>query len=247
VGEWFAKGPGSRSIGAVFGTDYADYYYRYDDSREGFDIVVFVESTTPAVKTEGRVGLNRAGGAHAMVPTPPELPDALQNADFTAGDVGAPPKDWSAPLADNTAPGTYRSRVIESADGGRAVELERTESPWRWGAAMMSQVLTAGAFRGKRARFAATVAVDTPGPRGGEVRLFVHAQPAPVGDGGPVAAYFVDPLATEAMHDKPIRSSEPAEYAVTIDVPEEADRIAVGVVLTGTGTVTISNVSLTAE
>jgi hypothetical protein len=149
-------------------------------------------------------------------------------------------------LSDNTAAGTYRSRVIETADGGRAVELSRPDSPWRWGAGMMSQVIAGAAFRGKHVRFAATVALDAPGPRSGEVRLFMHAQPAPAEGGGPMAAYFVNPLATEAMHDKPIRSNTPREYVIEFDVPEETDRLAVGVVVTGTATATISDVSLTA-
>lgn len=240
VAAWLASGPASRSVGSVYAEVIADHAWAHNDLTQAFDVLLFVESTTAAIPSGGRPAPPKPADGSSQVSSqpssPPELPDALVNGDLAADNPGSAPSGWHTLAA--TAAG-YDVTVVER-DGRRALEITPGPACQRWSTANLTQVLSPSAFAGRRARLSATVAVT------GSARAYLSLAADGPANGPTTMMMPPQPLASEGMHGRPIRTEVPTEYSIEIDVPPETTQLRVAITAAGQGTATVSDVRLDA-
>ncbi len=155
---------------------------------------------------------------------PAEAIDPLKNADFEIGKAGEPPAGWIVPAIPN-----YR---VETSDkqphAGKqcaVVQRDADAEPRQFGNLMQS--IDATPFRGKRVRFRAAVRTDVEGD-GNQAQLWFRVDLVAADGTRSVGAF-------DNMQDRPIKSSDWKHYEIVGDVPGDAQRIAVGMLLLGKG------------
>ncbi len=156
----------------------------------------------------------------------------LKNADFEEGEVGVAPAGWilttKGGKASNSAENPRRGKHCVRVGLG-----ERVESPPRF--QVLLQQVDAASYRGKTIRFKAAVRIDAAGPLD-RAQLWLRVDRA-----GGRAGFF------DNMDDRPIRGKAWGEYEIVGDVAKDAVVIMVGMIVSGTASAWIDDVSLKAE
>lgn len=152
------------------------------------------------------------------------LSTAPQNPDFEAGAVDAPPAGWFFSGKDATA-------SIEGTGafaGQQCVRLDSRQASGERLFTNLMQSLDATPWRGKRVRFGAAAKVDELQP-GTTVNLWLRVDRPRTQDGQAQTGAF------DNMSDRPIRDTEWTVHQIVLDVADDAQRIALGMFVTGKG------------
>ncbi len=139
--------------------------------------------------------------------------------------VGGVPAGWTLTGSAHT---DYALERVRTVDGTAARLAAQTQAPSGFGT--LAQVVEAEPYRGLRVRLSAQVEADGVAGRAG---LWLRV------DGADAV------LAFDNMEDRPISGTAASRrYAVVLDVPESAERLAYGVLLSGAGAVVVDNVEV---
>lgn len=233
VAEWLDAGLGTRFIGAAF-SDTAPNALARLFPKQSYDALLFVDKTTAA-----RPNLT----ARAWRPPPPQESSklaALTNAGMEEGTPGQAPSGWFSSSFLLSAPYQMTLSEQKPKTGKRCGFIGRDRAPYPGGVGALAQRIDATPLRGKRIELRAMVRAEVLGP-GNEAQLFLQAKPAL--QGGEIVNPF-STLAIAHMPDHPIVDRAWRLYQVAMDVPEEADEITLGLVLTGNGRAWVDDVSL---
>jgi erythromycin esterase len=227
VSRWMASKPRQRMLGNVLGAsehmqDFAA------DPRDNWDVIVFVEFTT-AARGNPRSARKQAKATANAAPTNLEL----------AGSNGIP-DGWGEigsyfPTADRYA---FKVALADepSPSGGTVVRIARSPSTLAWGDRALGQSFPAAPWRGRRLTFSAAMRADVP-RIGTGAQILVEVWPE-----GDNAKSIV---ALQA--DGPVRSSQWKRRSVAIDVPTDAERIKISLVMTGDGEGFFGDLTLAAD
>jgi erythromycin esterase len=228
---WLASEMPMRTIGGIYGFPSDNKLgVTYTDTitpREHFDAVVFVAETTAARRNRPSIPAPNS----VVLPAPSNL--ALSGDGVPAG--------WQTVGAQRKYAYAVAVSDVPSPRGGRTVRLSR-DAPWRWGDGQLIQKISAQAWRGQRLRFAAAIRTMAMGVGAGAL-LFLRFLPKPDGD---ESDFFVAPLATAASSSQPVQSPRWATVAVEADMPETADSVMIGLVMTGNGAAWFGDLELAA-
>jgi len=164
-------------------------------------------------------------------------PIALPNAGFEQGAPGEAPPGWfstvRATAADSAPSSPFQARIdtANPREGRASVRLESTGpiGPDQFG--VVSANVDAHPWRGRRIRL--TGAVRTEVPTGVPVGLWLRVDRT-----GHLMGFF------DNMMDRPIASSAWADYAIEGDVAADAEQIAFGLLLAGSGKAWLDHVRL---
>ncbi len=159
-----------------------------------------------------------------------QAPSELATPGFEEGAVGQAPAGWRA-----ASPGG--GAITTSAEGATAGEqcavMDATESASGGRMSLnLMQSLDATPWRGKRARFSASVKTAELSEASG-AQLWFRVDRSSGRQGS-----------FDNMGDRPIRGEEWARYEVVLDIAEDAERLALGVFVLGNGKAWIDDASL---
>jgi erythromycin esterase len=227
VADWMAGKPRQRMLGNVpsapeHRTDFAA------DPRDNYDVIIFVESAT-AARGNPRSVKRETGATANGEPTNLALAGKSGIPDgWGEIDSGFPTADrysFAIALADEPSP-----------NGGKTVRIARSPSPIAWGDRALGQSFPAAPWRGRRLTFSAAVRSDAPRiGTGAQILLEV----VPKGeDVKPIVAL---------QADGPVRSPQWARRTVVVDVPADAERIKINLVMTGDGAGFFGDLKLAAD
>lgn len=227
VAEWFGMArPTRNSWGGYSETASDDYFLDYL-LPEAFDVLLFVDSTTPA-RT-----LNPAD--YIAMPTLP----SPANLDFERGPVGATPEDWIAWSKLRRLGYEVVTSAEHPYDGNRSARIRRDPGQ-HYGEASGSvlQRIDASPYRGRRIRLRAAARADVTDD---DVVVFLRLQiqPTPGADAHEAPAAIFD-----SLDEYRVDSSGWRTYEIVADVPGNADVISYGLFLAGVGTAWLDDVSL---
>ena len=215
VARWMASKPRQRMLGNVL----AAPEYRTDfaaDPRDNWDVILFVESTTAArgnprsVKQETKAMANGEPTNLALAGKS-GIPDGWS--EISSGFLTADRYSFTVGLAGEPSPG-----------GGRTVRIARPASPIAWGDHALAQSFPAAPWRGKRLTFSAAMRADAP-RIGAGAQILLEVWPKGEGAKSIVAHQAGGPL----------RSPQWTRSLIAIDVPADAERIQISLVMTGDG------------
>ena len=227
VTRWMAGKPRQRMLGNVlaapeYRTDFAS------DPRDNWDIIVFVESTTAAR------GNPRSAKEESKAPTNGE-PTNLA----LAGSSGIP-NGWGV-IDSGFHTADHYVFTVGLADkpsprGGKTVRITRPSSPVAWGDRALGQSFPAAPWRGKRLTFSAAMHADAPRiGTGTQILLEIF----PKGE---------DAKSIVALQaGGPLRSPQWTRCSIAIDVPADAERIQISLVMTGDGAGLFGDLTLAAD
>jgi erythromycin esterase len=217
VAQWMASKPLQRTIGALFTAEEEKEYALAADPRDNFDVLVFVERTTMARGYPWRSGAAIVNASNGGNEEPTNL--ALAGS-------GAIPDAWR--LSDFAIFPYAATAGTESPNGGRAVKIARPDAPLPWGDGMLTQNFPAAPWRGRQLTFSAAMRAEAP-HIGTGATLLIGIWPKQEKGSDRQTAKSI--LALQS--DGPVRSSGWTRRSVTIDVPADADRIQICLVVTG--------------
>jgi erythromycin esterase len=231
VARWMAGKPSQRTIGAVFALKDEHEYALAADPRDNFDVLVFVERTTAArgnPKPAPHVVQSDTAGRNAE-PT---------NLALAGGDI---PDGWRA-IYDSRYPYLVAATDQASPGGGRAVRIARADSTLTWGDGALTQSFPAARWRGQRLVLSAAMRAEAP-RIGTGAQLAVNIWPKrKEGTDEPSAKPI---LALQA--DGPVRSSGWTRHSVAVDIPADAERVQISLVVTGSSAGWFGDLELTAS
>jgi len=206
VAKWLAGKPSQRSIGAVFHGDHSNYS-EVANPRDKYDILLFVDRTT-AARGNPKVSHPEAGSGSNGEPT-----------NLMLAGSGAHPDGWRA-LSYSRHPYAVTVAEEETPDAGRAVRIARSDNSLVWGDGVLTQTFPVGRWRGQRVVFSAAM----------------RAESSRIGSGAQLVVRFL-PKIGEAVQvvqsGAPVRSLRWARHAIAADVPANAERIQICLVVTG--------------
>jgi erythromycin esterase len=215
VARWMASKPRQRMLGNVlaapeYRTDFAS------DPRDNWDVIVFVESTAAArgssrsPKQESKAKANGEPTNLALTGSS-GIPDAWGTID--SGFHTADRYLLTVALSDEPSP-----------NGGKTVRIARPPSTVAWGDRALGQSFPAAPWRGKRLTFSAAMRADARRiGTGTQILLDVFRK-------GESANSIV-----ALQPDGPVGSPQWTRRTVAIDVPADAERIQISLVMTGDG------------
>jgi len=214
VARWMASRPYQRMIGSGNRPPNENRINYRGDPRNNFDVLLFVESANAAR------GVMRPGPGN----TEPAANREPTNLALAARDTV--PEGWRA-MANPYFRGVGYPYVAAAADemspqGGRTVRITRQPSPLAWGDGAMGQSFPAAPWHGQRLTFSAALRAEAP-RIGTGAQLVVMVWPKEK-DARPVMAVQAEGL---------VRSSDWVRRSVTVDVPAQAERIEINLVVTG--------------
>lgn len=224
VADWFAGPLQTRSIGAAFSDAVATALATSDTVARRYDVLLFVENTTPA----------RSMPSGRVSPRTP-LPDA-SNLGFEDVDAEGLPVGWFFNLQ------YYRAfdfqagvSTVAPAEGQRSAEVSRR--PGRhYGESdgVLTQRIDATAYRGRRVRFRALARASLQG-EGSAAHLFLRV-------GRSDQFLFVPDASPPSSAEVRGRTWEP--IVLEVSVPDDAVSIDFGLALVGDGSAGIDAVRL---
>ena len=215
VAHWMATKPWQRMLGNGWSVPEHKYDFAADP-RDNWDVVVFVESATAArgnprsIKQETKAVANGAPTNLALAGSH-GIPNGW--GEVKSGFLTADHYFFAAALADEPSPG-----------GGRAVRITRPPSPIAWGDHALGQSFPAAPWRGRRLTFSAAMRADVP-RIGTGTQIMLEVWPK-----GENAKSIV---ALQA--GGPLRSPQWTRCSIAIDVPANAERIQISLLMTGDG------------
>jgi erythromycin esterase len=206
LAKWLAAKPSQRSIGAVFYGDQTNYS-EVANPRDKYDILLFVERTT-AARGNPRVSRVASEAASNGEPTNLQL----------AGSA-ALPDGWRA-ISYSRHPYSVSVAEEETLEAGRAVRIARSDDTLIWGDGGITQTFPVAQFHGQRLVFSAAM----------------RAEAARIGTGAQLVVRFL-PKSGDAVQvvqsGAPVRSSHWMRHSIAADVPRNAERIQICLVVTG--------------
>jgi erythromycin esterase len=206
LAKWLAGKPSQRSIGAVFHGDHTNYS-EVANPRDKYDVLLFVERTT-AARGNPRVSRVASEGSSNAEPTNLQL----------AGSA-ALPDGWGA-ISYSRHPYSVSVAEEETPEAGRVVCIARSNDTLIWGDGGITQTFPVGQFRGQRLVFSAAM----------------RAEAARIGTGAQLVVRFL-PKNRDAVQvvqsGAPVRSSHWMRHSIAADVPRNAERIQICLVVTG--------------
>src|SRR5215813_9516874 len=214
VASWMASRPYQRMIGSGNRPPNENRINYRGDPRNNFDVLLFVESANAAR------GVKRPGPGN----TEPAANTEPTNLALKARDLV--PDGWRA-MAHHHFRGVGYPYVAAAADetspqGGRTVRITRQPSLLAWGDGAMGQSFPAAPWHGQRLTFSAALRAEAPRiGTGAQVIVMVWPKEK---DARPIMAVQAEGL---------VRSSGWVRRSVTIDVPAEAERVEINLVVTG--------------
>ncbi len=150
---------------------------------------------------------------------------APRNPGFEEGAVGESPPGWFYSGAEGAV---ARLEDVEPFDGAHLVALDSREASGGRRFTNLMQTLDATVWRGKRVRLAAACRVAEL-QAGTTVSLWLRVDRAKDEHGN------APPGAFDNMADRPIRDTDWTEHRIVLDVADDAERIALGMFVTGNG------------
>ena len=224
VTNWFERAPRSRSFGAGF-HDSMEKVAHSQSVTSWYDALIFIDETTAARPNPG--GTRSVSRMHSE----------LVNPGFEESDAGIAPEGWNASTYWLAMFGfDVNTRSVNPFEGSHSVEI--TRKPGRhygenYGS--VSQRIEAEPYRGQTIRLKAAVRAEVEGV-GNQAYLSLTASSSGF---GPNAQVFSD-----RMLDRPITSKEWKVYEIEGHIPDNAERITIGMALTGEGSAWFDAVSL---
>jgi len=212
IAAWMAGKPLRRQIGGG-GADYP----QWTDPRESFDVMLFVET---ASATRGNLWPPRRSDA--------SIGSNNQPTNLSLTSSGAAPAGWRL-MDDGLYPYLAMPSDVRSPAGAATVRIARKDSLLPWGDGWLTQSFPADRWRGRQLVFSA--AMMTEASRlgiGAYLIAQVYLKQRELAHNEMPAAR---PLAVQG--GGPVRSAEWTRRAVSIDVPADAERIAISLVVTG--------------
>jgi erythromycin esterase len=206
LAKWLAAKPSQRSIGAVFYGDHTNYS-EVANPRDKYDILLFVERTT-AARGNPRVSRVASEGGSNAEPTNLQLTGSA-----------ALPDGWRA-ISYSRHPYSVSVAEEETPEAGRAVRIARSNDTLVWGDGGITQTFQVGQFGGRRLVFSAAM----------------RAEAARIGTGAHLVVRFLQKgdNAVQVVHSgAPVRSSYWMRHSIAADVPRNAERIQICLVVTG--------------
>lgn len=253
VADWLAAGPGLFGMGYLYSDAFRHGAYDTEDPRTSYDILVFTRRTSGSRINPAVQWLTRPSTA----PRPPDqLPTAAANLDFERRRSDGTPDAWLHHRLDMAHAHAVEIQSVITGNIGddkAAVRMARA-APWHGGEeGQLLQIIAAAPFRGRRLRFSATVRADAEGfGTGAQIYMRTRRiQAASAVQGSrpmrellmPIPQPTIDTLlgeqpATETdglghMLFSPVRSIAWTEASVEMLVPQSADQILLGIIVTG--------------
>jgi erythromycin esterase len=215
VANWMAGKPRQRMLGNVLSapehrTDFAA------DPRDNYDVIVFVESAT-AARGNPRLAKREAKATANDEPTNLAL----------AGDNGIPNGWGEIDSGFHTADRYFFTVALAdepSPNGGKTMRIARSPSAIAWGDRALGQSFPAAPWRGRRLTFSAAMRADAP-RIGTGAQILLEVLPK-AEDTKPIVAL---------QADGPVRSPQWTRQTVAVEVPADAERIKISLVMTGDG------------
>jgi len=208
VAKWLAAKPSQRSIGSTFYGDSSNYS-DVADPREKYDILLFVERTTASRGNPRPVAQVVAEGGSNNAPTNLQL----------AASAATVPDGWRA-INHSWHPYWLSTAEDRTLEAGRAVRIARSDDTVIWGDGGITQNFPVGRFRGQRLAFSANMRADA----------------ARIGTGAQLVIRFLakgGDAVQVVQSGAPVRSSRWMRHSIAADVPRNAERIQICLVVTG--------------
>jgi erythromycin esterase len=206
LAKWLAAKPSQRSIGSVFHGDHTNYS-EVANPRDKYDVLLFVERTTAARGNPRMSRLASEGGSNGE-PTNLHLMGSA-----------ALPDGWRA-ISYSRHPYSVSVSEEETPEAGRAVRIARSDDTLVWGDGGITQTFPVGQFRGQRLVFSAAM----------------RAEAVRIGTGAQLVVRFL-PKNGDAVQvvqsGAPVRSTHWMRHSIAADVPRNAERIQICLVVTG--------------
>jgi erythromycin esterase len=218
VDAWMNSDPLQRFIGSGFKPEATDGEYRYavmEDPRDSYNALIFVERTTAS---RGPARISMQGSAATA------WSEEMPNLALAGGD--GVPNGWGTITA-GLFPYAVSAVDAGSPKGGRMVRIARADAPLPWGDVMLVQTVPAARFRGQELVFSAAMRAETQ-HMGTGVQLVIKVTRKSK-EGSDDERRSIVAL----QEDGAMRSSGWARRSVSIDVPDDADKIQIGLVVSG--------------
>ena len=211
VARWMASRPFQRLLPGQYAPDREHLFDFKGDPRDNFDVLIFVETTTAARSIRRPAPGNMVAAAN----------DEPRN--LALAGAGPVPEGWRAIEADYFPAALFPYAVAladePSPGGGRAMRITRGQSPLWWGDGAAGQSFPAAPWRGRRFTFSAAMRAEAP-------RIGTGAQLVVV-----VWRKDKDPILA-VQSGGTVRSQRWTRQSVAVDVPENAERIEIKLVVT---------------
>ncbi|HVT61040.1 MAG TPA: hypothetical protein VHR45_21940 [Thermoanaerobaculia bacterium] len=162
------------------------------------------------------------------------LPASPVNLDFEQGEVGKAPVGWLLTSSSRDAGFGVELTEERPAEGRRCAVMRSIYLGGRERAGNLMQSFDAAAYLGRRARFRAAVRTEGLGPHN-QARLWLAVERR-----NHLFGFF------DSMADRPITAGDWKFYDLVGEVDPDAERIAIGLLVTGDGRVWIDAASFTA-
>lgn len=212
LATWLSTRPQTKEIGSLYGGGVPAYVGA--DPRDRYDALVFCrQAFGTALRPSAQRRAWIADGA-----------DAQQlDLSFVADEAGAVAAPWD--LFAIPEDGQYVTRVE-----GSALVIERERAPWDWGFAEVIQEIDARPLAGTRVALSARVSARVASLMDG-AKLTLRAFP----DGGVMPLALVPPISVAGVLEPPHSEARTVTLCASLDIPEEAVRLVLGVALVGSG------------
>ena len=173
-------------------------------------------------------------GQESALPRENEQPETLENGDMETVDDQGHVSGWTYPteLADLTV-----SSDSDAQQGERSLRIDWAADSARTGFSGVSQAISAEPYRGKTLRYRVWVKTANL-TSAAQAQLWMRI------DGRDPKTDERYTTAFDNMGGRPIRSPEWAQYEVVLPIAEDAEGIALGLFLTGPGSVWMDDASL---
>jgi hypothetical protein len=222
VQSWLDTPTFARSVGAVYDPARPEEFFERSPPSARIDAVVFVAESTP-------IDAGPPAESSTDVPSQPAPaapPAELVNPDFETGRPGEAPAGWQF----ESVPGhlEYRARLERGAASGElALAIDRARDPTPVGYASLEQRIDARPLRGARIRVSASIQLESHA-LGDKAFVFAMAET------GSTVPY--------ARSGQAIASTAWQKTAVEVEVPGNAIRMQLGVIVTGAARARIDDV-----
>jgi erythromycin esterase len=217
VSRWMAGKPSQRTIGAVFALKDELKYALPADPRDNFDVLVFVERTTTA----------RGNPKPAHEPQSDAAGRNEEPTNLALAGGGAIPDGWRV-THDSRYPYLVAVTDAASPSGGRAMRIARTDTTLIWGDGALTQTFPAARWRGQRLVFSAAMRAEAPSIGAG-AELVVNVWPKRKAKSDETPARPIMALQSDGR----VRTSDWTRRSIAVDIPADAERVQISLVVTG--------------